>query len=344
MPLDTFKVQFPASNILNWNEAAFHIRHTTDMQGAPVSHKWASIPEYVAEKRPGLNDISIDRLANIATMRMSAKVLGMDYAKGITADTITQGLEAVHNSGIVSLNVNGVIDTANILQVDVANNMSLKSGKRYVLDTMAILGESLEEYNCDRYKRGGDSVVFTRMVKGARSAERMTIYDKILDLQKAANKYFMRSLGMEGATEMQRTHSNILRCESNIKSFEAIRRRFNLPDGPPTLKGVLLSKENVNYTLFKKITKKENTLLSLCQEYEGRQWRYVIQDYGYRGLAAANGNDYNACVAFASHFGIKGGALQKARDYFRQAIARNIKADNAIHYVIEEILEALQAA
>ena len=65
----------------------------------------------------GLKNIHIDRMRHTTTIEMSSKILEGNYIEGINKNTITEAIEKINCTNLVSLNLNKVLDSGSFLKI-----------------------------------------------------------------------------------------------------------------------------------------------------------------------------------------------------------------------------------
>jgi len=234
--LDTIKLKLPLEAIAELNKSAFNIQVcSSGLSGEVLKQK------QVLQKHKifGVKNLELNNLANYLVLELSAKVLKSHYFYGININTIELVVKNINNSGIIKFHSNKFIESAEVLRCDVANNLKVKNKVNTYIEFLNIYRLNTN-YNTSYYRSG---IVFKKDVKSYK--ERLIFYDKQMELLR--DKELLKVLSSADVLKF----NNILRCESNLVSFKAIRSNFNITNNK--LLSVLSSKEKVNYKIFNNI-------------------------------------------------------------------------------------------
>ncbi|MBR4968651.1 MAG: hypothetical protein IKY57_00650, partial [Alistipes sp.] len=124
---------------------------------------------------PYLLYIEIDFLENELVIEFSGKILGIDYKKLISAETIRQCFENINSLGVCTLGVEEIMKDAVVVKCDVTQDV-------YCKDTSSItnyIRSNISNYHSYTPKllRNGNFMV-EKNVTTRQSKKRLTIYNK----------------------------------------------------------------------------------------------------------------------------------------------------------------------
>lgn len=162
---------------------------------------------------PYLLAIKIDFPEKEVVIEFTGKILGSDYPKLISMTTIRQCFQAINSTGIVTLDVEVMMD-ADVVKCDVTKDIPTDDVPKltnYVRQHIS----SYQKYICRRLRN--NNLVVEKNVVTRKTKKRMTIYDKGKEMQKVENQRFVEAYGLEGAFD------GICRFELNLNSKEQIR-------------------------------------------------------------------------------------------------------------------------
>lgn len=204
---------------------------------------------------------------------ISAKTLGQDYLEGINLNTWDRSLEGL--SPIMNIDINSLWDenpkihrcdnTDNILLTDIGYKKneicrSLYTAKR---------NERFIPKWYETKKTLGVEFFGTQQEKN-----RLIIYDKRLDLEKAQNEEFRKSI--PNIAKMYAEAEKTLRFETNHTSFRSMKDRFKVSQN--NLQEMLNSQSKVNYNYLNKVLKfdfRQATIWDELKTFEGSGAEYI---------------------------------------------------------------------
>ena len=243
----------------------------------------------------GLNGISVGYGdGGNTSVKLSAKVLGNQYVKGINKNNIEGVLETVKKYGYLDFDSTEVLHQSKVRRIDIFKNMKVDKVEDYV--------NTLKFTNRDRNKIetttnwGSQSVVFRRKVSSYK--ERLICYDKHLELLRYKNKGFLNQFDK---TKILNDCMGVLRFETNTGgkgSFKKVRERFNVDTN--FLYDVLHSTENVIWNIYRRMTHGANNqeLINLNKKEdwmklnELKNWNKCQKDIGLRSIICMFDGDY----------------------------------------------------
>lgn len=148
------------------------------------------------------------------------KILGRDYPKLISKDTILQCFQAIDALGICKIDVDAMMD-AEVVKCDVTKDIPVADVPQ-VTDYIRSHIRNYQQYLCRKMRNG--NVVVEKNVVSKKTKKRMTIYDKENEMRRSANRPFVEEYGLEDA------FSGMCRFELNLDSKEQIRKSLRIAD------------------------------------------------------------------------------------------------------------------
>ena len=183
---------------------------------------------------PYLLYIEIDYLEKELVIEFSGKILGSDYKKLISTETIRQCFENINSLGVCSLDVEAILADAIVVKCDVTQDVycaDIPSVTNYIRSNIS----NYQSYAAKLLRNGNfvvDKNVTTRQAK-----KRLTIYDKGKEMNRIDNRKFMNEYNIPD-TEFD----NVCRFEINLNSIAQIKSSLGITD--TRLMSVLTSTKN----------------------------------------------------------------------------------------------------
>ncbi|MBO7049538.1 MAG: hypothetical protein J6W42_02860 [Bacteroidaceae bacterium] len=183
------------------------------------------------QEYPYLLRIKIDYSEHEFVLEFTGKVLGADYPKLISSDTIKQCFENINNLGICNIDIEAMMNSQ-VVTCDVTKDIECHDISRL---SAYIRGHirNYQQFNC---KARCGNVTIERNVLTRKFKKRMIIYDKGREMSSAENRKFVQEYGLEGMFD------NVCRLEMNLNSKHQIRESLGITDN--TLSSVLESDAN----------------------------------------------------------------------------------------------------
>lgn len=338
--LDSNKIEVPIDVLRRFNEDDSDVFHDTRKnKGEAISDKFS-----ISGIAPGLNYIEVNQKKQSVIVATSAKILGDDYLRGISINTIEQVVNQVNSLGtrFIELDPEIFIQEGRFLSVDTTNNVVLKSDTRYTLDALHAYKVN-SNYKCDYHQeKTNQGIVFQGRQKTFK--ERLILYDKLVELtKKPENREFMRSLN--NPTRLLKDCENVLRTEQNSVQLRKIRERLNI--GSTNVLDVLQSPVNPNYNLALKIVK-GSYQLTLFDELKDFESFHAFEKWkGQQTIIRECGYDISLIEQIMKHF-YSGGTnySRQKREYQERMYSmmeeERIKKDSQPG-LVDEFLELLRA-
>ena len=183
---------------------------------------------------PYLLYIEIDYLEKELVIEFSGKILGSDYKKLISTETIRQCFENINSLGVCSLDVGAILEDAIVVKCDVTQDVycaDISVVAEFIRGNM----KSYKQFSVKCHRNGNltiDKSVDTRQAK-----KRITIYNKSREMKKMDNRKFMNEYNIPDAE-----FDNMCRFEINLNSKAQIRTSLGIAD--TRLMSVLTSTRN----------------------------------------------------------------------------------------------------
>jgi len=236
----------------------------------------------------GFKNVIIDKRNDTASFEFSAKILGSDYFEGINQNTIQKAIENINKTGLIDLNVNKFLDTAEILRVDITDNIKPEINGEIFYKTLASLPIA-KKYHTDLFNTKSNlGVVYKGTQKTVR--DRIIFYDKTMDLIR--DKSLRQS---PYANQLFKQFQNVVRVESNHSEFKGIRKHL----GTRNLLDALKTDIKPNYDVFTRITDKTNDIdLRLFSQFEGMKFNAIRAYLGDKGIIELCNNDWQQIELF----------------------------------------------
>lgn len=171
---------------------------------------------------PYLLYIEIDYIENELVIEFSGKILGSDYKKLISTETIRQCFENINEMGICTLDVEAILADAIVVKCDVTKDVNCTD----VPAVSAFIKGNVRSYNQFLVKclRNGNLTI-EKNVTTRQAKKRLTIYDKSKEMDKMDNKRFMEKFEISADD-----FKDICRFEMNLNSIAQIKASLNITD------------------------------------------------------------------------------------------------------------------
>ena len=184
------------------------------------------------QEKPYLLMVKVDYECHEVVIEFTGKILGRDYPKLISSETISRCFDAINALGFIRVDVEAMMD-ADVVKCDVTKDIHVSDIPRmtqYVRNHVS----NYQQFLCRKLRNG--NLVVEKNVVSRKTKKRMTIYDKGKEMQRVENKAFVEANGLEGA------FSGVCRFELNLDSKEQIRKALHIRN--TKLKTVLSSAAN----------------------------------------------------------------------------------------------------
>lgn len=172
------------------------------------------------QEHPFLLKIKVDYACDEVVIEFCGKILGKDYPKLISKDTIEQCFQAINALGFCEVDIEAMMD-AEVVKCDVTKDVPVDNVSR-VTDYIRSHIRNYQQFLCRKMKNG--NVVVDKNVISRKTKKRMTIYDKGNEMTRSANRPFVEKYGLQDA------FSGMCRFELNLDSKQQIRQSLRIGD------------------------------------------------------------------------------------------------------------------
>jgi len=194
--------------------------------------------------KTGLHKLSINEFKGEFTLKVSAKILGIDYPKGICLNTIEQLTDAINKEGVM---FNSQFIVNSVLQsIDIKTDLRLTDAPSKYINSLYHL--TAPNFTKAKYPEG---VTFNENVQ--QNPIRVTIYSKEFELKHLRNKKFYKE-----HPNLINYFDNLLRFESRLKNQKTISK---ILDTTSTVE--VLQNKNLNYNIFLKMVNNQTDYKTL---------------------------------------------------------------------------------
>ena len=207
---DKLKLVADISAVREYDETRFEI---IEKNGAMAAMKFY-------QETPFLLKIKLDFECGEAVIEFSGKVLGRDYKKLISADTIRRCFENINALGVCVVDVDSMMN-AEVVKCDVTKDVpvaDIPGVTNFIRSHIC----SYQRFQCRKLRNG--NLVIDKNVISSKTKKRMTIYNKENEMLRSSNRPFVEEHGLEDA------FSEMCRFELNLNSKEQIRNSLRIGD------------------------------------------------------------------------------------------------------------------
>ena len=212
LKLDKLKLELPLSVVKEENENVCSITATKDS---------STFKLHYTQKTPYYLQIIVDDVEKTLTIEFTGKILGKDYPKLITRETIRECFEVINSVGAITLDIDKALKYAKVLLADITCDCEIGDIKEFVTYINGNL-KSNRMYNSRVLKNG--NYILEKNVTSDRSKLRLTIYDKDKELHHSNNNAF----NTYTHNELLEAFKGKTRFEMNIKSQEQLKKVLHI--------------------------------------------------------------------------------------------------------------------
>ena len=214
--------------------------NTIIKDGEITSYKYQQTSPYLlyVEK-----DIVDDELI----IELTGKVLGANYPKLISNDTLRDGLDNINTLGICRLETDKILNDAKVVKADVTRDVNYSDISALTKELQSCI-KSNQRYTVEN--RNGNFIV-EKNVKTNNRKVRLTIYDKEKEMSLADNQRWVESFGKDVVEKMNLYFKGKVRFELNLNSIKAIKDMLSIKD--TSLQSVLNAAANPIMSFLDKI-------------------------------------------------------------------------------------------
>ena len=273
--------------------------------------------------------IAIDYQRKTLTLEFSSKILGRNYPKLISKHTIEECLHNINKLNICTIDVLGVLSTAAVTRIDVTKDFAFELSEG-VLNALNNNVSNYRRFQWSHYYKEG--IVFSSDIKSSRDREEIIFYNKAKELEATAEKQrFLKSLSIEGQSEIKDYFKDKTRVEISLGSKKKIQEYLGIPN--TYLSSVFDSSANPILHQFDKIFSTTKT----------EQTPKEIESYDDLGMVAIvkmfNGNLKLIEQSIRPLFAKKGGGKQRRLAKIKQVI--QMLDHGTGHNTVQQVRELL---
>ena len=215
-----------------------------DRFGKTVKNGVVTAMNYYQEA-PYLLRMKIDYERDEFVIEFTGKVLGKDYPKLISIDTIGNCFDNIAELGIVVIDKEVMMNAA-VVKCDVAIDIDLNDIPQLTSYVRGHLS-NYRKYLCREMKNG--NLIIEKNVTDKDYKKRLTIYDKGKEMNKKSNTKYLEANGLYDA------FTGKCRFEMNLNTKEQIRKSLNIDD--TRLEAVLSARKNPIREFLDEVIKEE---------------------------------------------------------------------------------------
>ena len=169
---------------------------------------------------PYLLYIEIDYLEKELVIEFSGKILGSDYKKLISTETIRQFFQNINDMGICTLDMEAILGDAVVVKCDVTKDVNCAD----IPSVSAFIKGNVRSYNQFSVKclRNGNLTI-EKNVTTRQTKKRLTIYDKGKEMNKMENKRFLEKFEISADD-----FNGVCRFEMNLNSIAQIKSTLGI--------------------------------------------------------------------------------------------------------------------
>lgn len=211
---DKMKITAPIWCVKHIDESAFA---KTDIGGKVTIRKYRrSLPSELL--------ILLDYNHNELSLEFTGRILGDSYPLLINMDTFMDCLRRIEDAEVISLDRDGVFKYGKVTKCDVTYDVSY-SELDYLIKFIKANLSNYNRWEATKYLNG---VELHKKVSTKRCKQRLVIYNKEKELEKAANKSFISTLSDK--TLLRSYFKGKVRFERSLNTEAAIRGALNIEE------------------------------------------------------------------------------------------------------------------
>jgi hypothetical protein len=206
--------------------------------------------------------IVVDYQHKELSIEFTGKILLEKYPNLINAKTIRECFYNINHLGICNINVEAIINQSYVTKCDVTKDIAT-TGIATILANIRPNISNNKKWVVKGYKGG---LTIEKVVSTSRYKERLVIYDKAKEMQRAENDKFLNCVS--NAQDIVSYFQGKVRFEVNINTMSQIRTLLNIPNND--LKIVLSATSNPILTVINEAIKynKPQHRKQTIREYE----------------------------------------------------------------------------
>lgn len=257
---DKLKIVTRIEDIAEIDTSAF-TTHTKD--GEILYYKYS-------HKSPYSLLIIADKKKGILSIEFTGKILLEDYPKLINRYNIMKCFDAINHLNICHIDSDAIIEHGVVNKCDVTRDVPCGQMKDIIQQTKQNI-INYDKWNCDKYEENG--LVIYKTVKTARYKERLCIYDKGREMDKARNREFLYSISERA--KVADYFKGKIRFELNIDTRAKIMQLLGIPDN--RLVSVLSAGTNPILKVYDEAIKERTTSMH-CSSLKERMMAALIRE------------------------------------------------------------------
>lgn len=211
---DKLKIVTSTQYVQNINENSF-IAHTKD--GKLLYYKYQ-------QKSPCSVLVMIDYGKDELSIEFTSKILMEKCTELINHTNIRLCLQNINALQICQLDIDNILNSSNVVKCDVTKDV-VCSGIESIRKQIYCSLSNCKKWVCEPY---GNGIVLRNIVSTSRYKNRIAIYDKRHEMEKATNSTFLSMLKNKDEV-MQYFHGKI-RFETNINTMVQVRQMLKIND------------------------------------------------------------------------------------------------------------------
>ena len=281
LTFDKLKLVADISAVIRFDDSQFE---KTERDGSQTFKYYQEVPFLLS--------IKIDYPEKEIVIEFTGKILGADYPKLISMNTIRQCFQTINDIGFVTLDIDVMME-ADVVKCDVTKDIHTEDVPKltnYVRQHIS----NYQRYVCRKLRN--NNMVVEKNVVTRKMKKRMTIYDKGKEMQKVENRRFVEAYGLEGAFD------GICRFELNLNSKEQIRQALGTSN--TKLQAVLSADANPIVDFLDEVIENVSTPASMTDK-KSYVTMLVLKDCDFdlekveakmRQLYSSRGTNFNAIM------------------------------------------------
>ena len=308
LTFDKLKIITKIENIKILEESAFNIKSKDNV----ISHL-----EF-HQKVPFLLNIEVDYEDNELVIEFTGKVLGSDYPKLISIETIKQCFININNMGICLLDIDAIMDDASVVKCDVTQDVccdDVPALTKYIASNII----NYREYIARTLRNSNFVVEKNVTTRGYK--KRLTIYNKQKEMNKRENSRYMTEYNIP-----PNTFENICRFELNLNSTAQIKKSLGISD--TSLQSVLTATNNPIRDFLDDVVADSNYTISLTDK-QSYFTALVLRDCDY---------DIHKVETKMRQLYSRGTNMSKVMKPYREALAKK----NEYKFTKSDLLQMLR--
>lgn len=257
---DKLKIVTRIEDIAEIDTSAF-VTHTKD--GEILYYKYS-------QKSPYSLLVIADYKKGSLSIEFTGKILMEDYPQLINRYNIRKCFDVINHLNICHIDSDAIMEHGLVNKCDVTRDVPSGQMREIIQQTKQNI-INYDKWNCDKYE--GNGLVIYKTVKTARYKERLCIYDKGREMDKACNREFLCSIS-EGAKVADYFKGKI-RFELNIDTSAKIIQLLGIPNN--RLVSVLSAEANPILKVYDEAIRERNTMMH-CSSLKERMMAALIRE------------------------------------------------------------------